>query len=211
MSGERSLGRRRGANTPSGTARGQAFTLEAFTASLLLIGAITFALQVTAVTPLTASTSSQHIENQQQQVAAGLLDAAVSNGSLRESVLYWNESGGHFSGADPDEGYYQTGGPPTDFGKMLNRSLRDRGLAFNVNVWYVTTTDQLKRQEMVNFGTPSDNAVSARRTVILYDDDTLTAESSDEVTVTTTFFANDVSADSGVYNVLRVEVVVWRM
>lgn len=192
--------------------RAQAFTLEAFTASLLLIGSIIFALQVTAVTPLTASTSSQHIENQQQQVASGLLDAAVSNGSLREAVLYWNESGGQFDGARPDDGYYASGGPPTTFGAMVNRSLRDRGLAFNVNIWYVTSSDTLKREQLVHLGTPSDNAVSARRTVVLYDDHTLTSPaSSDELSATTTFYASDVSADSGVYNVLRVEVVVWRM
>jgi hypothetical protein len=190
--------------------RGQAFTLEAFTASLLLIGAITFALQVTAVTPLTASTSSQHIENQQQQLAAGLLDAAVSNESLKEAVLFWDESAGHFQGADPDDGYYSSGGPPTQFGKMLNRTFRDRGLAFNVNIWYVTTTDQLKREPLVNFGSPSDNAVSARRTVVLFDDDTLTSTSDEELPATTSFYANDVS-NSGVYNVIRVEVVVWRM
>lgn len=193
--------------------RGQAFTLEAFTASLLLIGAIVFALQVTAVTPLTASTSSQHIENQQQQLASGLLDAAVTNGSLEEAVLFWNDSGGKFHGSLPDDGYYATGGPPTTFGEMLNRTFRDRGLAFNVNVWYVTSSGSLVRQPMVNFGTPSDNAISARRTLVLFDDDTLTSPSSsgDALEDTTSFYANDVAQDSGVYNVIRVEVVVWRM
>lgn len=201
-----------GAGTMGLDRRGQAFTLEAFTASLLLIGSIIFALQVTAVTPLTASTSSQHIENQQQQVASGLLDAAVSNGSLREAVLYWNESSGQFDGARPSDGYYASGGPPTTFGAMVNRSLRDRGLAFNVNIWYVTSSESLRREQLVHLGTPSDNAVSARRTLVLYDDDTLTSPiSSDELSATTTFYASDVSTDSGVYNVLRVEVVVWRM
>lgn len=191
--------------------RGQAFTLEAFTASLLLIGSIIFALQVTAVTPLTASTSSQHIENQQQQLASGLLDAAVSNESLRESVLHWNESADRFEGSDPDEGYYTTGGPPTAFGAMLNRTFRDRGLAFNVNVWYVRGSGTLRRERMVNFGTPSDNAVSARRTVVLYDNDTLTATTSTELSAASSFYASDISSGSGLYNVVRVEVIVWRM
>lgn len=192
--------------------RGQAFTLEAFTASLLLVGAIIFAMQVTAVTPLTASTSSQHIENQQQQLASGLLDAAVSNGSLREAILYWNDSGGRFAGSASDEGFYQTGGPPTTFGEMLNRTMRDRGLAFNVNVLYVTTSNRIERERLVNLGTPSDNAISARRTLVLYDNDTLTStDSSAELTDSSTFYANDIAPDSGVYNVLRVEVIVWRM
>ncbi|MFB6353664.1 MAG: hypothetical protein ABEJ92_06215 [Halobacteriales archaeon] len=193
--------------------RGQAFTLEAFMASLLLVGAIIFALQVTAVTPLTASTSSQHIENQQLQVASGLLDSAVSNGSLREAVLYWNGSAGQFYGVNDEEGYYAVGGPPgLVFGEMLNRTFRARGIAFDVNVWYVGVDGDLRQEEMVNFGTPSDNAVSARRTITLFDDDRLTSpESSDPVDEVGTFYAPDFAPDSGVYNVLRVEVVVWRM
>lgn len=193
--------------------RGQAHTLEAFTASLLLIGAVLFALQVTAVTPLTASTSSQHIENQQLQVANGLLDSAVSNGSLREAVLYWNDTAGEFYGVDDQEGTYTTGGPSgLVFGDMLNRTFRERGIAFNVNVWYVTTGGSLRREQMVESGNPSDNAVSARRTVTLYDDDRLTSPvSNGTVSESNTFYAPDAAPDSGVYNVLRVEVVVWRM
>lgn len=193
--------------------RAQAHTLEAFTASLLLIGAVLFALQVTAVTPLTASTSSQHIENQQLQIASGLLDSAVSNGSLEESVLYWNDSAGEFYGVNDQEGVYTTGGPPeVAFGEMLNRTFRERGIAFNVNVWFVGRDGQPRRERMVNFGTPSDNAVSARRTVTLFDDDRLTSpDSNAKVTDATSFFAPDMAPGHGLYNVLRVEVIVWRM
>lgn len=193
------------------TDRGQAITLEAFTAALLLIGGITFALQATAITPLTASTSSQHIENQQTQVAAGLLDSAVENGSLRAALLNWNESSGQFAGTG-DEGYYAQGGPPgTVFGAMLNRTFRDRGIAFNVNVVYLTTNGESRVQQMVNFGVPSDNAVSVRRTVTLYDDDVLTGPTSKSLDGSATFFAPDVSPGTGLYNVVHVEVVVWRM
>jgi hypothetical protein len=182
-------------------------------ASLLLVGAVLFALQVTAVTPLTASTSSQHIENQQLQVANGLLDSAVSNGSLRESVLYWNDSRGVFYGVDEQEGTYVTGGPPGPaLGDMLNRTFRERGIAFNVNVWYISSSGELRREQMVDFGSPSDNAVSARRTVTLFDDDRLTSPAGNPpVSESDTFYAPDVATNSGVYNVLRVEVVVWRM
>jgi len=195
--------------------RGQAFTLEAFTASLLLIGAIIFALQVTAVTPLTASTSSQHIENQEHQVASGLLDSAIQNGSLRAAVLYWNDSAGTFYGVDHSEGTYVEGGPPgLTFGAMVNRTFRDRGIAINVNVWYVGADGDLREEQMVHFGTPSDNAVSARRTLTLFDDDRLTAPGAsfgEPLSEARTFYAPDRSPDSGVFNVVRVEVVAWRM
>lgn len=180
-------------------------------AALLLVGAILFALEVTAVTPLTASTSSQHIENQQTEIASGLLDAAAENGSLREAALYWNTSSGQFADSTDDEGYYASGGPPTTFGSMINRTLRDRGVAFNVNVWYVTSNGDLRRERMVNFGTPSDHAVSAVRLLTLYDDDRITGPNEGQLSGTTTFYASDVAPNSAVYNVVRLEVVVWRM
>lgn len=181
-------------------------------ASLLLVGAIIFALQVTAVTPLTASTSSQHIENQQQQIAGGLLDSAVSNGSLKEAVLYWNETSGEFEDVDREEGFYTIGGPPLTFGKMLNRTFLDRGIAFNVNVIYISSDGNLRTDRMVHFGTPSDNAVSAHRTITLYDDDMTTAPGHErELSNSSTFFAPDVEPESGFHNIVQVEVVVWRM
>jgi hypothetical protein len=190
--------------------RGQAHTLEAFTAALLLVGSIIFALQVTAVTPLTASTSSQHIENQQLQVARGLLDSGVENGSIREAVLNWNDSAGSFANAS-DEGYYVTGGPSdTTFGAMLNRTFLERGIAVNVNVLYVTTGGDIRSERLVYLGTPSDNAVAVSRGIALYDDETL-ADGSTTLNESSSFFAPDVDSDGDLYNAVRVEVIVWRM
>jgi hypothetical protein len=190
--------------------RGQAHTLEAFTAALLLVGSIIFALQVTAVTPLTASTSSQHIENQQLQVARGMLDSAVKNGSLREAALNWNDTAGAFADAS-DEGYYVTGGPSnTTFGAMVNRTFLDRGIAANVNVLYVTTAGDVRSERMVYVGSPSDNAVTATRTLTLYDDDTL-LNGSTTLNGSSSYFAPDVDSDGNLYNVVRIEVIVWRM
>ncbi len=192
--------------------RGQAYTLEAFTASLLLVGAILFALQVTAVTPLTASTSSQHIENQQSQIAGSLLDSAIANGSLTEAVLYWNETAGEFEDVDPEEGFYAVGGPPLTFGQMLNRTFLDRGIAANVNMIYINEDDNLREQRMVHFGTPSDNAVTAFRTITLYDDDEITSSDHEQtVKNSSTYFAPDLDDENGFYNVVRVEITVWRM
>lgn len=191
--------------------RGQAFTLEAFTAGIVILGGVVFALQVTAVTPLTASTSSQHIENQQQQLAGGLLDSALENESLHVALLHWNDSDGRFHKTDDDKGYYTLGGPAdTTFGAMLNRTFGDRGIAFNVNVIYLRTNGGLAREEMVNSGIPSENAASARRTMTLHDDDNLTGPTNKPISNSTTFYAPDIATDSSLYNVIRVEVVVWR-
>ena len=197
------------------TDRGQAYTLEGFSAALLLVASVIFALQITAVTPLTASTSSQHIENQQSGVARGLLASAVHNESLEPALLFWNETGGKFHDSTSD-GYYALGGPPgLTFGRMLNRTFRDRGIAVNVNIQYLSTDESRRTVRLVHMGIPSDNSVTARRTVTLHDEDVLYDDEGEPTQTTLTdasgFYAPDASPDSPVYNVLVVEVVTWRM
>lgn len=100
--------------------RAQVHTLESIVAGLLLMASVVFALQMTAVTPLSASTSSQHIENQQQASAEGVLAAAAESGALRRAVLYWDEQEGTFNGTT-DGTAYTVNAPPNDFGTMLDR------------------------------------------------------------------------------------------
>ena len=193
--------------------RGQAYTLEAIIAAVLLISSLVFALQVTAVTPLSASTSNQHIENQQRASAAGVLTAAQEAGVLKEAVLFWNDSQGEFHGAERMTFYTNTY-PPNEFGNITERAFDGRGLAVNVHVYPDANADPSR---MVYRGEPSDNAVSASRTVTIYDDDELTGTTPPDTTVTASeadTFTDVVPAEAnsnGIYNVVRVEVVVWRM
>ena len=201
--------------------RAQAHTLEALAAAAVLLASVGFALQVTAVTPLTASTSSQHIENQEGAVAAGVLAAAEENGTLRETVLYWNASGRQFWDAD-FHGRYVNAGPPTAFGGTLDRAFLDRGIAVNVDLYFVQPDGDRRHRRLVHLGQPTEHAVTASRTVTLYDDDRLYRSNGSSVepygkTLTQVaadpdegFYAPDAAA-SGVYNVVEVEVTVWRM
>jgi hypothetical protein len=194
--------------------RAQVHTLEAFVASLLLIASVVFALQVTAVTPLSASTASEHVENQQQRLAGGVLDVAVHNDSLKPTLLYWNESNGTFYGATRD-GFYVSGGPPTPLGSLLERSLSERRIAYNLNVEYVTARGALREENVVHMGSPSDTVAAVSRTVTLYDDDVIYDASGAPTGLTlensSTFYAPDAAPNSSVYNVVRVEVIVWRL
>lgn len=191
--------------------RGQAHTLEAVAAGMLLLASILFALQVTAVTPLTGSTSSQHIENQQASIAEGLLAVQDENDTIVYTILYWNESGQSFHGGS-GEGY-RNAGPPTAFGTALNKTLADRNIAFDVNLYFVRANGEREQRALVNLGEPSDHASTASRSVTLYDDDRVIAANGSELDTleNTTYFAPDVAPDSRIYNVISVEVVVWRM
>jgi hypothetical protein len=201
-----------------GADRGQAHTLEAVIGALLLLTSVLFALQSTAVTPLSASTSSQHIENQQQERAQGLLAAAAENETLKPAVLYYNETGERFHGADGDRGEYAGTRPNVTFAQMLNRTFTSQGIAYNVRFEYQTNNGTgTNSQRFIYNGVPSDNAVSASWTTVLDDSDHLyTAGSSPDSSAriganTTDFYIPDTSPDTDLYNIVRVEVVVWRV
>jgi len=192
--------------------RGQAHTLEGVVAALLLLASVIFALQMTTVTPLSASTSSQHIENQQRSVASGVLSAAAERDGLEETVLYWNESDGDFHNTS-SIGYYTSDPPNTTLGGMLSRSFDQEGISYNLYVSFQSPSGKTIQNRVVYRGVPSDNAVSASRTVTLTDDDRLYDHDLRRTNVTlnesSSFYAQDVG--TGVYNVVRVEVVAWRI
>lgn len=134
--------------------RGQAHTLEAFVAALLLVGGVIFALQATAVTPLSASTSNQHIENELRTDANDLLAVTAANGDLERAVL------------ECDPGNATTrGGPANGFGAALNETFVDRGVAVSVRVIYRNDSGVTFVDPMVDMGDPSDSAVTSSRPV----------------------------------------------
>lgn len=196
--------------------RCQALTLEAITAAILLLSAVGFALQMTSVTPLSASTSSQHLENQLQSTGEGVLASADDQGVLTEAVLEWNASTQEFHGSGPDP-FYRSGGIDSDFGRILDDAYGDRNIAYNVIIHYHTPDGGMTSQRMVHQGEPSDHAVSASRSVVLVDSDRLIeADGSRGPQINeTNFYAPDAGQDASghreQYNLLRVEVIAWRI
>lgn len=195
--------------------RGQAYTLEAFLAATVLLAGLAFALQVSAIDPLTRDTAAQELSNQQSGLVGSALAAADENRSLEEMLWYWNDTGERFHDSGSD-GIYD-GAPPTPFGETLEDTLGDRGYAYNVNLYHINTSGEYERTKLVDQGVPSDHSVRAARTVTLLDDDErLDADfsRSDDTlaAIESSYFANDTATDprGGVFNVVRVEVVAWR-
>jgi hypothetical protein len=196
------------------TTRAQAFTLEAVIASLIMLGSLLFALQAAGVTALGPSTASPQVSNQLSGVATGTLDAAVANGTLVPTLRYWSGGPSGFHGAPTDEQYYVSESPPTAFGALLDRRLAARNVVYNVAVHYVATDGSIQERRLVRYGDPSDDAVRAATTVTLHDNDSLLAADGTPRNATlgnSSFYAPDAAPDSHVYNVVRVEVVAWRV
>lgn len=194
--------------------RGQVFTLEAFVAALLVLSSVVFALSVTAATPLSGSASNRHVENQQAALGNGLLGTSSATDELRSTLLYWDEANGTFHGA-AERGYYRSCGFETPLGQYLERTLSDNSITCTLSLQYLTATGEIRSDRLAYVGEPTDNAVRARTTVVLYDDDVL-LDSAGNPTATTlaesrTFYAPDAAPADRLYNVIEVEVILWRM
>ncbi|WP_262178437.1 DUF7288 family protein [Haloarcula laminariae] len=193
--------------------RAQAHTLEATVAGLLMLSSLVFALQMTAVTPLSASTSSQHIEDQQQSIGQGVLAAASQRGVLKPAVLYWNNSSAQFHDVGVQR-FYTSGPPENRFGAMLERAFNENGIAYNVYLRFQNDKGVPITRRYVYSGVPTDNAVTATHTVTLQDDDPL-YDARERPTDTSVGTANVTypMPDTGgnLYNTVRVEVVAWRI
>jgi hypothetical protein len=205
--------------------RGQTFTLEAFVAALLLLAAVAFALQVVSVSSNTAGAGGQEVRAQHAGLAEGVLDEGAANGTLRTTLLYWNETEEQFYGADAepvDGGFYIARSPPTRFGNATAAMFDDRRVRYNIDLYVFNETEnglERERQRLVESGTPSDDATRVVETVTLYNDTHLVDETETRTNVTlgevnadenSSFYAPDVRPNSRIYTVIRVEVVLWR-
>ena len=198
--------------------RGQAHTLEGVVAGIVLLASLVFALQATTVTPLSASTSNEYIGTQLRGIAEGTLATGAETGSLKEMVLHWDngDPNGKFVNAG-DDGYYvrPTQEPePNDFMDSLQAAYAGQGVAYNIYVQYEDRPGSIKRRQLLYQGAPSDNAVSASRTVTIYNDDVFTGTTTRVDDGSSTYFIQpnfDRSPGTPLFAVITVEVVVWRL
>lgn len=209
-----------------GDTRGQAFTLEGVLAGLLVLLALLLAFQAIVLTPTTAGTVDAQLKQQLGRQAADLLRAAEANGSLRRSVLAYNNSSGTFYDPTPADGDpfprpdvgYGPETPPGVLGGMLNNTLDRRGYAYEVLVTYRTSPDDPGETDRIAYadeGVPTGNAATAQVSFVLYDDMVVTLPGDDRTLAElrdapdSAFYAPDIDPDGPLYNVVTVTVVVW--
>lgn len=191
--------------------RGQSITLEAVTGSVLLLTAVLFTLQATALTPLTSSTANQQIEEQNRALADDLLDVEAENGTLTTLVLDYNTTTESYNDVNPKLDSWPDE-PPGAFGNALSRTFGTQNVAYNIYVTYQDRSGSTQEEELVFQGQPSDNAVSASKTVVLYDDMEITDEgNSQTLSEDPDFFIADQRRNHPVYAVVEVRLVVWKM
>lgn len=216
------------------TDRGQLYTLEGIFAGLVILLGIFFAIQATTTTPSAAGASGPHATLDDDVYVQDIL-SSTNRSTLKEAVLYWESQSNGFH-CSPDETYYTgfydcpsgttvdepTGTdhpPPNTFGHLLEQRLGDQ-YTYNVRVAYHTTSG-MEYERMVYQGEPGVGAVRSSTSVILLNDDELRTPGGTESGTTlradwdgpSEYFAppSDGAVDDGdAYNVVHVEVVIWR-
>lgn len=191
---------------------GQMHTLEAVTATMIMVSVIVFTVQATSLTPLTSSTANAHIEAQMQtmgQDMLNVLDHASSGDTspIRQDIISWNGEEYSWNGT----AYCSV--TTTDY-TLLNSSTEGilkeiavpRGIAHNVLFSYIDSSGLPQGTAYIYNGDPSDNAVSISRKVLL---------SNHDISDPATFLANtgipDSDPSSDFYNIVDVRLTLWRM
>jgi len=213
--------------------RGQAFTLEGFIAAVVVLSALLFALQSIVITPSTGGQVGGQTERSLQQQAGDVLATNAESGNLSRVVRYWENPGGSCTGGDGDVSFYNASGFGYErasniangnyaLGSLLNQTFEERGRPFNVVVEYhanSSTAGETRNVTVFRQGAAGDQSIVATQTVVLYDDQRLTAPGSEDTRLEaatecpgtgpgTAFEIPDAAPDSQVYNVVTVKVIV---
>jgi hypothetical protein len=210
--------------------RGQVFTLEGVFAALVILAGLVFALQAVVLTPSVSGGDTTGFDDAR---VGSVLETAGERDALRESLLFWNatvfERGDRafvagFYNSSENRTFY-TG---TEFNESQGRlaAMLDRSFGESVSANVVVTYRNESGAPngtfpMVLNGAPGSNAARASTTVTLYDSDRLVENATTGARTTRTveaaegesdlaFYAPDAYPESDLYNVLEVEVVVWR-
>ncbi|AGB32458.1 hypothetical protein C488_12378 [Natrinema pellirubrum DSM 15624] len=218
-----------GIKRTGGGDRGQAYTLEGFIGSMVVLMAVLFALQSIVITPTTGGAADRTVQSQVQQETMDALSIAAEgqgqgeNGTLSYMIRYWNDSEERFHGAnatDSDNAYGAQSFNREAFvlGQVLSERYTETGSYYNVELVYQndsTTNRTFERVQMVNQGSPPESAITASHTVTLYDDDELTAPGSRDKGINLSEADNypippaKNGDDNPIYNVVEIRVIVW--
>lgn len=199
----------------SDATRGQAHTVEAVLAALLILAGLLFAIQTTAVTPFSSTTTDKHLENQQREVVHNVVSITHASGAMKETVLNWNTSSNAYQGTGDRVRYYTDPNVDTPLLNKLSATLNTDQVAYNVNVRYHNVTGSgtaVRTQRLLRVGAPSNNAITVREPLTLHDTDQLPTGAQPELQNTgpDEFYMDTVNSSAPIYNQVEVEVVAWR-
>lgn len=196
------------------SSRGQAHTVEAILATLLILVGVLFAVQTTAVTPFSSTTEDKHLETQQRNSISNIATITHENGEMKETVLYWNTSNSSYQNSGENTAYYTDPTVNTPLLRELAAATSDQ-IVYNIDVRYYNKTGSaisVQTQRLLYVGSPSNNAITIREPLTLHDTDQLTTGTEPELqnTASDEFYMDSVNSTTAMYNYAEVEITAWR-
>ena len=197
--------------------RAQAFTLEGFIASIVLLVAVLFALQAVVITPTTGGLADRTTQAQLQQEAQDALSVASQEGDLSATVLNWNTTADEFEGVneptapEQEELTYSPEGfaDQSRIGKILEERFSDDGWSYNVELVYADEDgDEFESTYLMYQGSAPSDAFTASHTVTLYNDSEMANGDAVENDTTYPIPETDTTSD-WIYNFVEVRVILW--
>lgn len=212
-----------------GDTRGQAYTLEGFIGSILILSAVLFAINAVVITPTTSGAVDRDARDQVRIEANDMLTLSAESGNLSKMIRYWNgteqSTDIRFAASDNIRVGYNSqlppDGAPKDLLVLLNSTFRDKN-GYNVILSYQGPNGEAQNGTlpMVRSGFATESSVVATYTITLYDDQTLTGPDASNRPLSW-YDTNSTDGDNGyypipdaypdspVYNVVTVKVIVW--
>lgn len=194
--------------------RGQAHTIEAILATMLILSGLVFVMFTPAVTPLSSITEDKHLENQQRESVRNILSLTHENGGVKETILDWNTTTNSYRDVNDTNTYYTDPSVNTPLLNDLEAALDTKKVVYNVNVNYYNESTNgrvVETQRVLHVGSASNNAVVVKQPVTIHETDELTGRGESVLQATSEeFYMYNVNASTPVYNHAEVEVVAWR-
>lgn len=202
------------------TDRAQAYTLEGFIGSMILLLAVLFALQAVVITPTTGGLADRTVQAQLQQESQDALAVASQDDNLSETIRNWDvnhEEGPNFYNAtEPaSPGQEEQTYTPKEFANQsrLGNILEDRytndGWNYNVELVY-EDGDEFNTTHMVYQGSPPSDAFTASTIVTLYGDDRVMEGDGSRLENADGYPIPQAGAsDDAIYNLVEVRVIIW--
>lgn len=209
--------------------RGVKWTLQGYLFLFVLLGGVVIA----AGSVPSDDSPTEFSDFQREQLAVDLLSVASGTDTLGESVRYWNASGQQWVGAvgGPSDLWYTTlrTTPSHPLWPAVYADIADRQLGYNLVIGYRDGPNGSRRSARVVYqGPPGPDAVTATRSVVVYDhevpaegptssdgDPCTIGELTDDSTTGTNgcrsgaYVAPDAAPGSTRYNVIEVRVTLW--
>ncbi|WP_445474697.1 DUF7288 family protein [Methanococcoides methylutens] len=188
----------------------QMHTLEAIMAATIMVAILIFAVQATALTPLTSSTANAHIESQMYVIGQDMLTALDhapydQNSDLKEAIIEWNGEMYVWNGTHYQSDYNKSNSLDGSVVDMLEFVAVKNGIAHNIEFMY-NDEDSTNTEAYIFSGQPSDNAVIVSRKVLLSNSDIVNSTSYEATTD-----IPDIDTTTALYNIVDVKLTLWRM